>query len=55
MNKAEALQVKVEHDIHSSTAAVQQAAQKLRRIQQEAADQADAAWQQQLAEHAAAM
>lgn len=55
MNKAEALQVKVEHDINNSTAAVQQAAQKLRRIQQEAADQAEAAWQQQLTEHAAAM
>ena len=55
MNKAGALQVKVEHDISNSTAAVQQAAQKLRRIQQEAADQAEAAWQQQLTEHAAAM
>ena len=54
MNKAEALQIKVEHDISSCTAAVQQAAQKLRRMQQEAADQAEAAWQQQLTEHAAA-
>ena len=54
MIQAEALQLKAEHDIRQSSSAVQQATRKLQRIQQEAAEKAEAAWQQQLAEHAAA-
>ena len=55
MEQARALQVKAEHDIRHCTTAVGQAAQSLRRIQQEAAEAAENVWRRQLAQHEAAV
>lgn len=55
MEQAQALQVKAEHDIRHCTTAVGQAAQSLRRIQQEAAEAAETVWRCQVAQHEAAV
>ncbi len=55
MEQARALQVKAEHDIRHCTTAVSQAAQSLRRIQQEAAEAAENVWKRQVAQHEAAV
>ena len=55
MEQARALQVKAEHDIRHCTTAVGQAAQSLRRIQQEAAEAAETVWRCQVAQHEAAV
>ena len=55
MEQAQALQVKAEHDIRHCTTAVGQAAQSLRRIQQEAAEAAENVWRREVAQHEAAV
>ncbi|KAL0033719.1 hypothetical protein WJX77_002381 [Trebouxia sp. C0004] len=55
MEQARALQVKAEHDIRQCTTAVGQAAESLRRIQQEAAEAAENVWRCQVAQHEAAV